>query len=71
MAATATIHTYTIIRTPPEGFTGAPYCIAIVDAGAGLETARIAGYVDGGGIAVGDPVTPLATPDAHGATYSL
>lgn len=48
MAATATIHTYTVIRTPPEGFTGAPYCIAI-----------------------GDPVTPLAIPDAHGATYTL
>lgn len=67
----ATIHTYTIIRTPPEGFAGAPYCIAIIDTGAGLETARIAGYADGSRIAVGDPVTPLATPDDHGATYSF
>lgn len=67
----ATIHTYTIIRTPPEGVTGAPYCIAIIDTGTGLETVRVAGYVDGSRIAVGDVVTPLVEPDGHGATYSF
>ncbi len=68
---TATIHTFTIIRTPPNGFAGAPYCVAIIDTGDGLETVRIAGYIDGVDISVGDTVTALNEPDTDGATYSF
>lgn len=65
------IVSYTIIRTPPEGFEGAPYCVAIVDTGNERLTARIAGYVDGHEIQVGDQVTALDEPDEFGATYSF
>lgn len=65
------IVSYTIIRTPPEGFEGAPYCVAIVDTGNEHLTARIAGYSDGQTIQVGDQVIALDEPDEFGATYSF
>lgn len=67
----ATIFTYTIVRTPPQGFDGAPYCVAIVDRGGTLETARVSGYTDGRQVAIGDELDRLEEPDEHGAYYRL
>ncbi len=68
---TATIFTFTVIRTPPQGFEGAPYCVAIINTGDTLETVRVAGYTDDREIAVGDTVHALARPDDNGATYTF
>lgn len=68
---TAVIHTYTIIRTPPQGFEGAPYCVAIVDIDGRLETARISGYSDGQEISIGDQVDQLLEPDEFGTTFKF
>lgn len=67
----AEILTYTIIRTPPEGFDGAPYCVAIVDNNGTKETVRVSGYEDGLEISVGDAVVGLPEPDQFGATFAL
>ncbi|ANE03742.1 OB-fold domain-containing protein [Corynebacterium crudilactis] len=66
---TAEILTYTIIRTPPAGFDGAPYCVAVIDNNGTAETARVAGYVDGQDVHIGDTVRALEEPDQFGATF--
>ncbi|MFH0412812.1 Zn-ribbon domain-containing OB-fold protein [Corynebacterium sp. L4756] len=65
------IVSYTIIRTPPTGFDGAPYCVAIVDTDSKRVTARVAGYQDGQQIQVGDKVVSLSEADEYGATFSF
>ncbi|RSZ63934.1 hypothetical protein EAH68_06810 [Corynebacterium hylobatis] len=67
----AVIHTYTIVRTPPQGFDGAPYCVAIIDVDGQLETARVSGYVEGTEINIGDHLHRLEQPDEFGAVYAL
>lgn len=67
----STIFTYTIVRTPPQGVEGAPYCVAIVDTDGARETARVSGYTDGRAISIGQELRPLAEPDEFGARYSL
>lgn len=63
------IISYTIIRTPPEGFEGAPYCVAIVNNGVECITARIAGYKDGKEVRIGENVIALDEPDVFGAIF--
>ena len=65
------ILTYTIIRTPPTGFDGAPYCVAIIATESGRLTARVAGYKDGQLISIGDTVSALDGPDEFGATFKF
>ncbi|QGU03606.1 OB-fold domain-containing protein [Corynebacterium comes] len=67
----STIYTYTIVRIPPRGFEGAPYCVAVVDTDGQLETARVSGYVDGLAVNVGDPLDRLEQPDEFGALYAF
>lgn len=67
----ATIHTYTIVRTPPRGHEGAPYCVAIVDDGGIFSTQRITGFTDGTEVNIGDSVHRLEEPDEFGAVYHL
>lgn len=65
----AEILTYTIIRTPPEGFEGAPYCVAVINNEGAAETVRVSGYEDGQDIHIGDQVSKLDQPDQYGATF--
>ncbi|BAU95555.1 hypothetical protein N24_1293 [Corynebacterium suranareeae] len=65
----AEILTYTIIRTPPKGFEGAPYCVAVINNNGIAETVRVSGYQDGQDIRIGDAVSPLDQPDQFGATF--
>jgi hypothetical protein len=67
----ALIHTYTIVRTPPQGVAGAPYCVAIVDVDGVKETARVSGYTDGRDIRIGELVHRLPEPDEFGAHWRL
>lgn len=67
----AVIHTYTIVRTPPRGFDGAPYCVAIIDVDGKLETTRVSGYTDGTEVNIGDRLRRLEQPDEFGAVYAL
>ncbi|GAB3691260.1 OB-fold domain-containing protein [Corynebacterium nasicanis] len=68
---TSTVVTYTIVRTPPQGVEGAPYCVAIVDTDGHRETARVAGYTDGREVRIGQTLRALDQPDEFGARYSL
>lgn len=65
----AEILTYTIIRTPPEGFEGAPYCVAVINNEGTAETVRVSGYEDGQDIHIGDQASKLDQPDQFGATF--
>ena len=65
------IISYTVIRTPPVGFEGAPYCVAIIGTGEKRVTARVAGYEDGQSVQIGGTVVALEEPDELGATFKF
>lgn len=66
-----TIVTYTVIRSAPTGFEGEPYCVAIIDTGNGRVTSRVAGYVDGMEVAIGEELIALDDAGEYGERYAF